>query len=125
VKLFVSPYDVPDAVRGYFDLAANRFVIEFKYIGNEDWKLQPVDQHLAVRVGVNSGRLYGILLDPAVIRVGHVAVPVAAEQEIRRTLDQLAERPKDSRRRENYLLARDIVSTEKQELFKPLLAFAG
>lgn len=61
--LHVSPYDLPDAVRGFFDNERRRFAIEFKYISPEDTLEQRVDEHVSVQVGKTSRRLYRIYVD--------------------------------------------------------------
>ena len=35
VQVFMSPFDIPRAVRGRFDQSISRFAIEFEYIDSE------------------------------------------------------------------------------------------
>ncbi len=74
--LHVSPYDLPDAVRGFFDRERGRFAIEFKYISPEDTHEQKVDEHVSVRVGKSSRRLYRIDLDVASLGAEQVVLRV-------------------------------------------------
>lgn len=61
--VFISPYDMPEAVRGDFDESKRRFVIEFKYIATEPLEHQTPDDYVTFVVGENSRRLYRIEVD--------------------------------------------------------------
>lgn len=63
VLVFVSPYDVPDAVRARRDKRAEVFLIEFRYIQEEAWVRHPCNRMIALRTGSHSGRLLGIEID--------------------------------------------------------------
>jgi hypothetical protein len=63
VDLLVSPYDVPEALRGQYLHDKRSFQIEFKYISGEDTYEKQEMENVTVRVGRNSGRLYAIELD--------------------------------------------------------------
>lgn len=80
VTLLVSPYDIPDAVRGYYDQDLKRFVLELKYLQDEKWNREDVDQHTWARVGATSGRVRGIELDVDALGVGVVELRVQAER---------------------------------------------
>jgi hypothetical protein len=63
ILVFVSPYDVPDAVRAHRDKAADIFVVEFRYIQDEPWSRHPCNRMIALRTGSHSGRLLGVEID--------------------------------------------------------------
>lgn len=63
VSYRVSPHDVPRAVRGSYDAQIDRFVIELRYLDNEDSLKKKVDDFVVLRIGKNSKRLLGIELD--------------------------------------------------------------
>ena len=60
ITVRMSPYDVPEAVRGYYDEELERFVIEFRYIGDEPFRQKQKGEHITLRIGRHSGRLYGV-----------------------------------------------------------------
>jgi hypothetical protein len=61
IVAFVSPYDVPEAVRSYYDKDNRIFVIEFKYIGGKEaLKSATSDRHVTLWVGRDSKRLHRI-----------------------------------------------------------------
>lgn len=68
IELAVSPYDVPDAVRGYINKDENNFVIEFRYLDDEAWKVTQLDSSIALRLGTHTERLYGLEIDLARLR---------------------------------------------------------
>ena len=67
VEVFLSPYDMPEAIRGAFAKDAGKFLIEFKYIGGDE----PLEEQqekgekgsMLLQIGRHSKRLYQILLD--------------------------------------------------------------
>jgi len=44
VNVFMSPYDVPQGVRGEFDEKLNRFQITFEYISEEGEVIEKIDK---------------------------------------------------------------------------------
>lgn len=83
VNVHLSPYDVPDGVRGYFDKKLNRFVIEFRYMGQEDPN-ESVDRidhqrHVRAIVGRHSRRLYRIEIDTISLQVKAVGLQFVNE----------------------------------------------
>lgn len=63
LNLYISPYDIPDAVRGYYDKKNRKFVIEFSYIGKEKIKDKKLNDDISLGVGINSNRIYKIYID--------------------------------------------------------------
>lgn len=118
INLLVSPYDVPEGVRGAYDESIDRFVIEFRYIGDEPWRREVPDRHLALRVGRKSNRLYGIEIDVKRLRAESVVLRVQVPELVRSAIEQLVRRP--DARRDNYNLAKDVIAKRKDELFSQL-----
>lgn len=63
IEMSLSPYEVPNQVRGDYDDDAKKFVIDFKYIDSEDLVPLDIDKHMSAFVGRRSGRLYSLLID--------------------------------------------------------------
>lgn len=120
VKLLVSPYDIPEAVRGFYDEQKHRFVIEFRYIGDEPTELQPQDRHITLVVGKNSGRLYGIEIDVDTLKVEVVGLRMEIIKEVNEALDNLVQKSISPSRRDNYRLTKDAISARQEQLFLPL-----
>src|SRR5258707_13421143 len=57
VDLFVSPYDVPDAVRGSYSSDEKIFSLEFRYVGDESIK-EVAGEHVTYHISSVSSRLY-------------------------------------------------------------------
>lgn len=62
-EVSLSPYDIPEGFRGRYCEERDRFLIEFKYLANEQKKEREVNDLFSVLEGVNSGRLYAIIVD--------------------------------------------------------------
>ena len=118
---FVSPYDVPEAVRGYYDEGKKTFAIELKYIGgDETLRSAAKDETVTLWIGRDSKRLYRIDLK------GGSQEPkwmVQVLPEVDEAIDELANEPQLPPRTDNYELARRIfrkVSTNPSTPFGQL-----
>jgi hypothetical protein len=117
VKVFLSPYDVPEALRGAYDEELKRFVIEFQYISDEPLKRRTYDQYVTTRLGRNSNRLYAIEIDVDAMRVETVNLSVLVQEKVDGVLAGLIREPIDVRRIGNYQLAQQAISNEHDQLF--------
>jgi hypothetical protein len=119
LTMYVSPYDVPEAVRGSYDNEKKRFVVEFKYIGDETTETEKnsSDRFVKLIVGKNSRRLYGIEIDVDSLRATQVKIEVGVQQEVAHALDGLVNRPPNRQRLDNYQLAREAFTSTSPELF--------
>src|SRR5712692_7577708 len=91
--LLVSPYDVPEAIRGQYIREKRCFVIEFKYISTEATYEKPKMENVKVRVGRNSGRLYAIELDVQALQATSVELRIKIATELKNLLTHLIEKP--------------------------------
>ena len=110
VTITASPHDLPDAFRGFFDDNLNRFVIEFKYIGEE--KVITEESHgeyVTLRIGKNSGRIYGIEIDVHAAKAEWVAL-------IQKALTERSRVTGKPRRLANYEAARRLIRERVPEL---------
>lgn len=105
IELLLSPYDVPDAMRGYFDERLDRFVIEFRYIDREPIR-KVKNEHLVLRVGKHSRRLYGIEVDVEKLKVNTVGLEMKFEEEVTSAMKTLEKKDLGHRRRDNYRIAK-------------------
>lgn len=124
VEFLVSSYDIPDAVRGFYDEKKSQFVIEFKYIGNEPTKPQPQDNYVTFMVGKNSGRLYGIEIDVESLGVEKIEVQMKIKKikdEVEKTLNNLIGKPINPLRGDNYRLTKKALSEVEERLYPYML----
>lgn len=124
VEFLVSSYDIPEAVRGFYNEDRGRFIIEFKYIGNEPTKPQPQDDYVTFVIGKNSGRLYGIEIDVKTLRVDKVELRMKINKikdEVKKTLNNLIQKPINRLRQDNYRLTQKALSEKEDELYSSLL----
>jgi hypothetical protein len=63
VEVSLSPYDIPEALRGYYSEDKKKFIIELKYISDETLVEKKVSDHMQLLEGKNSQRLYGFRID--------------------------------------------------------------
>ena len=117
---WVSPYDVPEAVRGYYCNNKKCFVIEFKYISPEDIVERKQSSRVTLRIGKNSGRLYAIELDVQSFEAGEVLCRVEVQQALRNVLTHLVQEPVISTRKSNYKFAKDAVEQNESQILQPV-----
>ena len=114
ITVRMSPYDVPEAVRGYYDKVQRRFVIEFRYIDDEPLQKKQKGEHITLRIGRHSGRLYGIEVDIDAMKSQAV--------DLNQAIDSLASLPRKRSRHENYEIAKKAITEKKDEIFASLVA---
>jgi hypothetical protein len=115
-----SPYDLPEAVRGFIDQANGKLVIQIKYLGgpeepNEPLDTESQDEHLVFRVGRHSHRLYRIEIDPQ--RIGAVRML----QDVDEGIDWLSGERKRPTNRGRYSIAKIAVSERGRDLISTLV----
>jgi hypothetical protein len=93
VELSLSPYDLPEAVRGSFDDSLQKFIIEFKYVQGEEWTRRPAGDYAILRVGRNSNRLYGLEIDLAALGQSRVSVERVVDQALESLKTERPEKP--------------------------------
>ena len=125
VHVFVSPYDVPEAVRGRYDFASKRLFVEFKYLDDEKSVEKPVDAVSTVRVGKNSGRILAIHVYVGPLEGKHVGagsyMPKFARA-FKLAIDKFSESQQiDSSRLKNYEVAEEVISERGEQLFKEVI----
>jgi len=98
VSVQASPHDVPKAVRGGWDPAIQRFVIEFRYLDNETYVKERGDENLTLRIGKNSHRLLGLELDLKSLRASTVALEFthALRDKAMREIENVVQRRENS-----------------------------
>lgn len=90
-----SPHSIPKFVRGGYDPAIQRFVIEFRYLDSEAFVKEPADQNVTLRLGKNSHRLLGFELDLKRLGASKVRLEITSPQNLReraiRELEQIVQ----------------------------------
>ncbi|QII09508.1 hypothetical protein KsCSTR_01290 [Candidatus Kuenenia stuttgartiensis] len=121
VEFLISSYDIPEAVRGSYNKEKYRFVIEFKYIGDEPTKAEPQDNYVTFVIGKNSSRLYRIEIGVKALRVEKVELRMKIKDKGKKTLNNLIQKPINRLRQDNYRLTQKALSEIEDELYSPLL----
>ena|SRR2546422_937721 len=122
LNIFVSPYDVPDAVRGYYDPSLSRFVVEFRYMTEEKWSPKAQDQFVTLRIGRESKRLLGIEIDLRGPSAQTVSLRLHVPQLVEQAIERLSKEPHAPSREDNYRIAKDVITSCRKELFDSLTA---
>jgi hypothetical protein len=114
--IFVSPYDLPEAVRGRRDAAKRRFVVEFKYIGDEPSEERRVNEHVTFFIGKHSHRVHRIEADVDGLGTELVTLRLVP------AIDALAkELHSVSTPADNFRVAKAVLTDRKAELTRELV----
>jgi hypothetical protein len=81
LEFSLSPYDIPQSVRGYYCEDRKRFVIEFKYITEETLNERKLAEHVSVQEGKNSGRMYKVFIDVEALNIGLISAAIRKARE--------------------------------------------
>lgn len=123
VIVFMSPYDIPEAVRAGVDAATGRLVIQFKYSAGSEDPDEPLDTEskagpVRLMVGRHSHRLYRVELDAVRLNVDQVEVHVL--QKVDEAIDRLSENRRRPPNRGHYGVARKVIAERGGDLLKEL-----
>ncbi len=111
--IMLSPYALPEAVRGGYNQDRKVFEIRFRYLDEEKTKRRKIADHIEALEGVNSSRLMGIDVD---VEKGNINVISL----IIKTLEHEIETDQGISK-ENYGVAKQVLSSKQEQL----LAGAG
>lgn len=113
--VFLSPYDLPEAVRGRFDSALNRFVVEFRYVTDEPTASIIADPHVTLLVGASSKRLRQILVDVKGLGATEVALRIERAIDALPQAIGLGKLPTA-----NFTVTRNVIQRKQPELLATL-----
>ena len=127
VDSFISPYDVPDGIRGTYNQKRKRFVIEFRYLVDEDYRTRRAERGpVRVRLGRHSRRIVGFEIDSQELKSSK-----ESSQERDRAADdayhailraiKTVNGWSDANRRKNYRVAQKVVGDVWIECLRSLV----
>jgi hypothetical protein len=114
-KVYLSPYDIPQAVRAFFDPKRKCKGVEFRYMDpDEPVSFVTVGKVGCLSVGKNSRRIFSVALPESDPRnQTYVAFAAALEDAINQFIQDEALNPT---RQENYEIARRVIEETKAKL---------
>jgi hypothetical protein len=120
ITLVMSPYDIPDAVRGEYNKDSHRFIIEFRYMSDEPWERSKYNDKVLLRIGRNSGRLYGIEVDTRAPFAERIDLRMNVAKTVKNALHEFSHQSGRPQRRENFEIAKDAIEENENEIFESL-----
>jgi hypothetical protein len=121
VEVFLSPFDMPEAVRGSYDKDAKKFLIEFRYIGGDEPLSSDSLEGATISIGKHSKRIYKIELEQVDLtneqKVGLRLIP-----KVDAVLESLEHDRDSARRAGNYKVAKKIWHKWAEKLFQNQVA---
>jgi hypothetical protein len=121
IEVSVSPYDVPEAIRGYKKDKSNRCIIQLRYLNDDEPKKSVVhDQNLSYVVGKNSRRLYSLEfdVDSSLLERWKPFEHKLKWAEMSKTIDSLAGDKDEPVNEENSELVKEAILHHRSELFE-------
>lgn len=117
ITVGLSPYDVPDRVRGYVDDHNHKFVIEFEYLdGEEEHSLDTYGENISLTVGKHSKRLYKIHVDTNRLNTNQILLNTFLIEEIPKAIRGLEDKVAQKERHQHYEIAKDVIVNKSEEL---------
>lgn len=117
ITLGMSPYDLPEGVRGFYSKSKDKFVIQFKYLGgkgSEGLVRHPSkDARISMLLGEHSGRLRQIQIDVDSTDINQIQLRMICPKVEDAITELTTAKPA---RRANYEVARDIIAQNKNRL---------
>jgi hypothetical protein len=125
VQVFASPHDVPVGIKGAFEKGCDRFVINLRYVDQDNSGLLPVvsdDGVVSVFKGISSGRVERIEVDVNKEKASAVALNILIPSSTH-LIDQVESQLKKLRNSQETLSSRlnYLAVTEALEQSKELL----
>ena len=124
VKISFSPYDVPRQYRSYRDTETNNFIVEFKYLLDEETisEKPSADAPFEFEIGENSKRIYKIKIDTKAIKCDAVDVSFGTlAQNIVNTIETF-KKSVPQKLQDRYKMPEDVILNHRNELFSELVA---
>lgn len=112
VSVYLSPYDIPEAVRSTYDRHDGTFTLQFKYLEDEPTKTLKLGR-ARVQIGRHSKRLYEL----------EVPIPRDAAKEIehiRVTIENVFDQVLAHKKQDRYRAARAAFHAKEEELLAAL-----
>lgn len=123
-EVYFSPYVVPTGVRGYYDDSLKRFLIEFRYLDDEAVRTERQDEHVSLRVGRRTRRLFGIEIDVDRLQVEAVRLSVTVGDRLASIVNEAIGKHEKalgrSSNHDNCDAARRVVSGKHADIFTGL-----
>lgn len=117
VDVFLSPYDMPEAVRGTYDKNEQKFTIEFRYIGGDEPLERDVQDKTTISVGKRSKRIYKIELTQVEL-TNKMSVGLRLMlPKVDAALDRLEHDYASAQRSGNYQIAKKILEKRGETIF--------
>jgi hypothetical protein len=114
--VFVSPYDLPEAIRGVYDGVRKLFLIQFRYLNDEPADRHHVAPHVVVSLGRTSHRLHGIEVDVDSLRAEQVCLKISE------AIDHIPVDGKTKAPKPNYAVTKKVLNDKWRELSGELSA---
>lgn len=116
VKMFASPYDVPEALRTVLDEDKKKLVIEFRYLNEEPTEEKRHNAYITYGLGKFSKCLYSLSFDINSLTVENRKGKFTKYDKIVGVINQLLKESKQTAPLDNYELARDAVKAKYEML---------
>lgn len=118
VRVIVAPHDVPRAIRGLKDPDSGHFIIELRYLDQEDFsrKQSSKDGCVHFYVGKISGRVGKIDVDTNALGVQSV------KSHVKTALEGLERDEKDLSKQLSYGAVQEVLNKETEKIFTPAFA---
>jgi hypothetical protein len=131
VTVYLSPYDMPEAVKGEYNDAKDRFVVRFQYLGGkEPIEYRSEDEHVQLGIGRKTSRLHEILVDVNALQANSVMLKMQPSDlvanEVKDAIDRFARSPVAAApQKGNYEAVSEVLQQRREQVYSPLAGACG
>ncbi len=119
ISFYISPYDIPQAVRGFFDSETNEVVIAFRYAdGAEPTETRTHSDKVNLVIGKKSNRIFEIRLHKDFCATGTVKLDFKTTEMISDALKRLSPAEGRTHARSNYNVATSVIRAKNEVLLE-------
>ncbi|HEX8398808.1 MAG TPA: hypothetical protein VF644_15350 [Pyrinomonadaceae bacterium] len=117
VELFVSPYDIPKAVRASLDEDKRYLTIEFKYLNEEPTEDKKENNYVEYKLGKASHRLQAIKIDiDNLMKQENIKFNITKRDKLLSAINILLRKTNGESPRDNYELVQDAIRAKENEI---------
>jgi hypothetical protein len=131
VTVYLSPYDMPEAVKGEYNDAKDRFVVRFQYLGGkEPIEYRSEDEHVQLGIGRKTSRLHEILVDVNALQANSVMLKMQPSElvanEVKEAIERFARSPVAvAPQQGNYEAVSEVLQQRREQVYSPLAGACG
>jgi len=115
IKVFISPYDIPEAIGAGYDDKIDRFVIKFRYLSEEPTYEQKQDDVISLKLGKRSSRICEVIIDMKKVNASEVKLCLV--EAVTNAINQFEKRNPNAGPLERFEVSKNLINENRSQIF--------